>query len=192
MEVGIGLPNAVRGVDRAGIVEWSRRAETAGFSSLGTIDRIVYSNYESLIALAAAAAVTERIGLDHRHPHRPVAREHRAVRQAGRDDRRTLWRPADAGSGRRRPSRRFRGEWSRLPRAWSHIRAPARADDVDLGGRRWGRAGAGTRRASRIADRRTERRGIPASGEVRRRLDDGRRRTGRVRRGPGEAERRLE
>src|SRR5689334_17597963 len=63
MEVGIGLPNAVRGVDRDGIVEWSRRAETAGFSSLGTIDRIVYPNYESLIALAAAAAVTERIGL---------------------------------------------------------------------------------------------------------------------------------
>ena len=63
MEVGIGPPNAVRGVDRDGIVEWSRRAEAAGFSSLGTIDRIVYSNYESLIALAAAAAVTERIGL---------------------------------------------------------------------------------------------------------------------------------
>ncbi len=63
MEVGIGLPNAVRGVDRAGIVEWARLAEQAGFSSLGTIDRIVYPNYESLIALAAAAAVTERIRL---------------------------------------------------------------------------------------------------------------------------------
>jgi alkanesulfonate monooxygenase SsuD/methylene tetrahydromethanopterin reductase-like flavin-dependent oxidoreductase (luciferase family) len=63
MDVGIGLPNAVRGVDRAGIVEWARRAEQAGFSSLGTIDRIAYPNYESLIALAAAAAVTERIGL---------------------------------------------------------------------------------------------------------------------------------
>ena len=35
----------------------------AGFSSLGTIDRIVYDNYEPLVALAAAAAVTERIGL---------------------------------------------------------------------------------------------------------------------------------
>ena len=46
-----------------GIVEWARRAEAAGFSSLGTIDRIVYPNYESLIALAAAAAVTERIRL---------------------------------------------------------------------------------------------------------------------------------
>ncbi len=63
MNVGIGLPNAVRGVDRAGIVEWARRAEQAGFSSLGTLDRIVYTNYESLIALAAAAAVTERIEL---------------------------------------------------------------------------------------------------------------------------------
>src|SRR6185312_12451690 len=30
---------------------------------LGTIDRIVYGNHESLIALTAAAAVTERIGL---------------------------------------------------------------------------------------------------------------------------------
>ena len=63
MDVGIGLPNAVRGVDRRGIVEWARRAEAAGFSSLGTIDRIAYPNYESLIALAAAAAVTERIRL---------------------------------------------------------------------------------------------------------------------------------
>jgi alkanesulfonate monooxygenase SsuD/methylene tetrahydromethanopterin reductase-like flavin-dependent oxidoreductase (luciferase family) len=63
MDVGIGLPNSVKGVERAGIVEWARRAEAAGFSSLGTIDRIVYPNFESLIALAAAAAVTERIRL---------------------------------------------------------------------------------------------------------------------------------
>lgn len=63
MDVGIGLPNAVRGVERSGIVDWAQRAERAGFSSLGTIDRIAYPNYESLIALSAAAAVTERIGL---------------------------------------------------------------------------------------------------------------------------------
>src|SRR5215216_5821309 len=63
MEIGIGLPNAVAGVDRAGIVDWARRAEAARFASLGTIDRIAYPNYESLIALAAAAAVTERIRL---------------------------------------------------------------------------------------------------------------------------------
>jgi len=63
MDIGIGLPNAVRGVDRRGIVDWARRAEEAGFSSLGTIDRIAYPSYESLISLAAAAAVTERIRL---------------------------------------------------------------------------------------------------------------------------------
>jgi alkanesulfonate monooxygenase SsuD/methylene tetrahydromethanopterin reductase-like flavin-dependent oxidoreductase (luciferase family) len=44
-------------------VEWAQRAERAGFASLGTLDRLVYANYESLIALAAAAAVTERIEL---------------------------------------------------------------------------------------------------------------------------------
>src|SRR4051812_43868408 len=63
MDIGIGLPNTVTSVDRAGIVDWARAAEAAGFSSLGTIDRIAYGNYESLIALAAAAAVTERIRL---------------------------------------------------------------------------------------------------------------------------------
>jgi alkanesulfonate monooxygenase SsuD/methylene tetrahydromethanopterin reductase-like flavin-dependent oxidoreductase (luciferase family) len=63
VDIGIGLPNAVRGVDRRGTVEWARRAEEAGFSSLGTIDRIVFPSYESLISLAAAAAVTERIKL---------------------------------------------------------------------------------------------------------------------------------
>jgi alkanesulfonate monooxygenase SsuD/methylene tetrahydromethanopterin reductase-like flavin-dependent oxidoreductase (luciferase family) len=63
MDVGIGLPNAVPGVDRAGIVDWARRAEAAGFASLGTIGRLVYSNYEELISLTAAAAVTERIRL---------------------------------------------------------------------------------------------------------------------------------
>jgi alkanesulfonate monooxygenase SsuD/methylene tetrahydromethanopterin reductase-like flavin-dependent oxidoreductase (luciferase family) len=63
MDVGIGLPNAVRGVQGAGIAEWARRAEEVGFSSLGTIDRIVYPSYEPLISLAAAAGVTERIRL---------------------------------------------------------------------------------------------------------------------------------
>ena len=63
MEIAIGLPNAVPGTTGEQLTEWARRAEKAGFSSLGTIDRIAYPNYESLIALAAAAAVTERIRL---------------------------------------------------------------------------------------------------------------------------------
>lgn len=63
MEVGIGLPSTIRGVGRAQLLEWAVRAEARGFSSLGTLDRLVYSNYEPLIALAAVAAVTERIRL---------------------------------------------------------------------------------------------------------------------------------
>src|ERR1700755_1198003 len=63
MDIGIGLPNTGPGVSKAGIVDWARTAEAAGFASLGTIDRIAYGNYESLIALAAAAAATERIRL---------------------------------------------------------------------------------------------------------------------------------
>src|SRR5581483_11719800 len=42
---------------------WARDAEEAGFSTLGTIGRLVYPNYEELISLAAAAAVTSRIRL---------------------------------------------------------------------------------------------------------------------------------
>jgi alkanesulfonate monooxygenase SsuD/methylene tetrahydromethanopterin reductase-like flavin-dependent oxidoreductase (luciferase family) len=63
MDVGIGLPNTLPGTTGGQITAWARRAEERGFSTLGTIDRIVYPNYEPLIALAGAAAVTERIGL---------------------------------------------------------------------------------------------------------------------------------
>jgi alkanesulfonate monooxygenase SsuD/methylene tetrahydromethanopterin reductase-like flavin-dependent oxidoreductase (luciferase family) len=63
MEVGIGLPTTIPGVTGEQVLEWARRAEARGFSSLGTIDRVVYPNYEPLIALAAVAGVTERIRL---------------------------------------------------------------------------------------------------------------------------------
>jgi alkanesulfonate monooxygenase SsuD/methylene tetrahydromethanopterin reductase-like flavin-dependent oxidoreductase (luciferase family) len=63
MDVAIGLPNAVPGTTGEQMTEWARRADARGFSSLGTIDRLAYPNYEPLTALAAAAAVTERIGL---------------------------------------------------------------------------------------------------------------------------------
>jgi len=45
------------------LVEIARRAETLGFSTLATIGREAYPTYEELVTLAAAAAVTERIGL---------------------------------------------------------------------------------------------------------------------------------
>ena len=63
MEIGIGLPATIPGVTGDELTEWARRADATTLSSLGTIDRIVYANYEPLIALAAAAAVTTRIKL---------------------------------------------------------------------------------------------------------------------------------
>jgi alkanesulfonate monooxygenase SsuD/methylene tetrahydromethanopterin reductase-like flavin-dependent oxidoreductase (luciferase family) len=63
MDIGIGLPNAVKGTSGEQIAEFARRAEARGFSTLGTIDRIVYDSYDPFVALGTAAAVTERIGL---------------------------------------------------------------------------------------------------------------------------------
>jgi alkanesulfonate monooxygenase SsuD/methylene tetrahydromethanopterin reductase-like flavin-dependent oxidoreductase (luciferase family) len=63
VDVGIALPNAVEGAAREQMLEWAQRADARGFSSLGTIDRVKYGNYEPLVSLAAAAPVTERIRL---------------------------------------------------------------------------------------------------------------------------------
>ncbi len=63
MDIGIGLPSTIPGIPGRLIADWARAAEQAGFSSLGTLDRIVYANLETVPTLAAAAAVTERIGL---------------------------------------------------------------------------------------------------------------------------------
>jgi alkanesulfonate monooxygenase SsuD/methylene tetrahydromethanopterin reductase-like flavin-dependent oxidoreductase (luciferase family) len=63
MDIGIGLPNPVPDTPGRVLIEWARRAEARGFAALATIDRIVYPSYESLIALAAAAAATSTIGL---------------------------------------------------------------------------------------------------------------------------------
>ena len=63
MRIGIGLPNTVPGAAGSVMIEWACRAEGYGFTTLATIDRIAYPNYESLTVLAAAGAVTERIGL---------------------------------------------------------------------------------------------------------------------------------
>jgi alkanesulfonate monooxygenase SsuD/methylene tetrahydromethanopterin reductase-like flavin-dependent oxidoreductase (luciferase family) len=63
MDVGIGLPNTIPGTDGRLVVEWARRADEGPFSTLGVLDRLAYDSIDPFAALAAAAGVTERIGL---------------------------------------------------------------------------------------------------------------------------------
>lgn len=63
MRIGVGLPSTVPGTPGGLLVDWARAAEAGPFSSLGVLDRLVYDSYDPFASLAAAAAVTERIGL---------------------------------------------------------------------------------------------------------------------------------
>lgn len=63
MKIGIGLPGNVPGTKGETILEWARRADAGPFSSVGTIDRLVYDNYEPLVVLSAAAGATSRVRL---------------------------------------------------------------------------------------------------------------------------------
>jgi alkanesulfonate monooxygenase SsuD/methylene tetrahydromethanopterin reductase-like flavin-dependent oxidoreductase (luciferase family) len=63
MQIGIGLPMWLEGTTPAFLLEWARRAEAGPFSSLGTLDRVVYHNFEPLTMYAAVAATTTRIRL---------------------------------------------------------------------------------------------------------------------------------
>jgi alkanesulfonate monooxygenase SsuD/methylene tetrahydromethanopterin reductase-like flavin-dependent oxidoreductase (luciferase family) len=49
VDTGIGLPNAVPDTPAPVITEWARRAEQGGFSTLGTIGRLVYPSYELIV-----------------------------------------------------------------------------------------------------------------------------------------------
>src|SRR5437764_7169333 len=63
MQIGIGHPGTIPGVKGQFILDWARRADAGPFSSLGSLDRLVYPNYDALITLTASAAVTQRIRL---------------------------------------------------------------------------------------------------------------------------------
>jgi alkanesulfonate monooxygenase SsuD/methylene tetrahydromethanopterin reductase-like flavin-dependent oxidoreductase (luciferase family) len=63
MRIGIGLPNPDPSCPGHLLPRWAMAAEECGFTTLATIDRVAFPNHDSLIALAAAAAVTDRIEL---------------------------------------------------------------------------------------------------------------------------------
>jgi alkanesulfonate monooxygenase SsuD/methylene tetrahydromethanopterin reductase-like flavin-dependent oxidoreductase (luciferase family) len=72
MRIGIGLPAATPGAAGApgapgapgrAVGEWAASAEASGFESIGDIDRLVHDEVDPLVALAVAAARTERVEL---------------------------------------------------------------------------------------------------------------------------------
>ena len=63
MDIAIGLPATIPGTRGSLVLDWAKRADSSPFSSLGILDRLVYPNYEPLITLAAAAALTSRVRL---------------------------------------------------------------------------------------------------------------------------------
>jgi alkanesulfonate monooxygenase SsuD/methylene tetrahydromethanopterin reductase-like flavin-dependent oxidoreductase (luciferase family) len=63
MRVGVGLPNTTTDLSRELVLAWAAQADEGPFATLGVLDRLVYDSYEPLTTLAAAAAVTRRIGL---------------------------------------------------------------------------------------------------------------------------------
>ena len=135
MDIGIGLPSTIPGAGRDEVLEWARRAEARGFSTLGTIDRIVYPGHEPLIALAAAAAVTERIRLATTILLAPTRGNGALLaKQAASLDALSGGRLVlGVAVGRREDDFRATGHRLRGPRA--HARRAARPLHADLGGR---------------------------------------------------------
>src|SRR4051812_47884908 len=67
MRIGVGLPTSTPplGARHRGpeLLAWASRAEAGPFTSLGVTDRLVYDCTDPLVALTAAAAVTNRVRL---------------------------------------------------------------------------------------------------------------------------------
>lgn len=130
MEIGIGIPNTVPGATGEQLLEWARRADAAGFSTLATLGAVSYPGYEELTVLAAAGAVTERIRLLPNILIAPARSTAELAKQAATVDqltggRLTLglsvgWRDADfklTGRDFSRRGRRFERQLRNLQRA---------------------------------------------------------------------------
>ncbi|MDJ0462505.1 LLM class flavin-dependent oxidoreductase [Streptomyces sp. H27-C3] len=63
MKIGIAFPNTIPGAPGRLQSDWAVRAEQRGFSTVAATQRLRYPGHEPLSVLAAAAAVTSRIGL---------------------------------------------------------------------------------------------------------------------------------
>ena len=63
VKVALALPAGIPGVSGPLLIDWSRRIEAGPFSSIAVIDRLAYPNWEPMVALSAAAVVTQRVRL---------------------------------------------------------------------------------------------------------------------------------
>jgi hypothetical protein len=63
MDIGIGLPSTIPGIPGRLILEWASAAEQAGFSSLGTLDRVVYALFPCNPDAAQVALIAQAAGL---------------------------------------------------------------------------------------------------------------------------------
>jgi alkanesulfonate monooxygenase SsuD/methylene tetrahydromethanopterin reductase-like flavin-dependent oxidoreductase (luciferase family) len=63
MQIGIGLPNTIKGVDGSTVLDWARVADSGPFGSVGVLDRLRYDSLDPLSTLAAVAGVTTRVRL---------------------------------------------------------------------------------------------------------------------------------
>lgn len=63
MEIGVGLPAVIPGAPPELLLRWAVEADRGPFGQLAVHDRLAWDSFEALTALAAVAAVTERIQL---------------------------------------------------------------------------------------------------------------------------------
>ncbi|CAN5591305.1 hypothetical protein BH20ACT2_BH20ACT2_25220 [soil metagenome] len=63
MDIRIALPTMVAAYERRTTLDWCRLIDTGPFATLACGERVTFANQEMLVTLAAAAALTERVGI---------------------------------------------------------------------------------------------------------------------------------
>jgi alkanesulfonate monooxygenase SsuD/methylene tetrahydromethanopterin reductase-like flavin-dependent oxidoreductase (luciferase family) len=61
MEIGMTLPSMIANFDRASLIDWCSQIDAGSYSSLAVGERITFQNWECLVGLSAAAALTSRV-----------------------------------------------------------------------------------------------------------------------------------
>jgi alkanesulfonate monooxygenase SsuD/methylene tetrahydromethanopterin reductase-like flavin-dependent oxidoreductase (luciferase family) len=63
MEVGVGLPTMLAGVNPEGATRWARAADEGPFSTISTGELVTTGSYDAIVTLAAMAMVTTKVRL---------------------------------------------------------------------------------------------------------------------------------